>query len=76
MLAKGPDKGKEDDWNTKIQGALFSGIESGSIDAATRQAAMSELGMAGGGKAERIRGAQGLEKLMRDLQARKLQQIR
>ena len=77
MIAKGPDTGKEDDWNTKIQGALVSGSKSGSIDAATRQAALDALGLgqmgnfnfAGG-------GGTGLERLMRNLQARKLQERR
>ena len=82
MLAKGPDEGKEDDWNTKIQGALIAGSNSGSIDAATRQSALGALGYNpninmgnfGFGMAEG--GGTGLEKLMRNLQARKLQQSR
>jgi hypothetical protein len=83
MIAKGPDEGSEDDWNTKIQGALVAGSKSGSIDAATRQAALGALGydasninmgnfnfgMAGG-------GGTGLERLMRNLQAKKLQERR
>ena len=152
MIAKGPSEGYDDDWNTKIQGALVAGSQSGSIDAATRRAALDALGLgqmgnfnfAGGGKTgagssmekllagiaklevpgmtddeydallkreeeiagynlakldtsnisdgmfvmpkapyvggrsggERLRGAQGIEQLLSDLQAKKLQQSR
>lgn len=77
MIAKGPDEGKDDDWNTKIQGALVAGSQSGSIDAATRQAALDALGLGQmGGFNFAGGGGTGLERLMRNLQARKLQERR
>ena len=43
MLSKGATEGYEKDWTTKIRGALSSGMESGSIDSTTKQAAIRAL---------------------------------
>ena len=43
MLSKGATEGYEKDWTTKIKGALSSGMESGSIDSTTKQAAIRAL---------------------------------
>ena len=43
MLSKGASDGYEQDWTTKIRGALSSGMESGRIDAKTKTAAVRAL---------------------------------